>query len=193
MLDRNCLRGHAKLVAPRLLGAVIRSSRQALIITDVEAYGEKDDPASHAYRGVSKRNKTMFSDAGHLYVYLSYGIHNCINVVTDSEGIGGAVLIRGGIGVGNEGDGSPDKSWPRVISGPGRVGRHLEAQLSDDGVDLFSAGRWELRGNENAFCEKLTFERAQRIGISKAAELPWRYYFKNPWLALSGWNLELVH
>ncbi|MGL4172815.1 MAG: DNA-3-methyladenine glycosylase [Actinomycetota bacterium] len=86
-------------VAPRLLGCVVRhislAGAVAVLLTEVEAYGGNDDPASHAYKGKTQRNATMFSPAGSLYVYRSYGIHWCMNVITGIDGIA-SVLLRAG-------------------------------------------------------------------------------------------------
>lgn len=180
MLDRSYLAGPANEVATYLLGAVIRNSNQTLIITDTEAYGGFDDPASHAFKGATNRNRSMFGQAGVLYVYLSYGIHRCINVVTDSEGIGGAILIRGGLAITKNELDSLGRPRISVISGPGRVGKYLGAELSDDGVDLFGGLNWQLRGNGSSLSVGSRFSTGMRIGISKATDFPWRYYLEDP-------------
>ena len=83
-------------VAPRLLGAVVRHGEVAVRLTEVEAYDGGNDPGSHAYRGRSDRNATMFGPAGHLYVYFTYGMHHCCNVVCGPSGTPRAVLLRAG-------------------------------------------------------------------------------------------------
>ena len=98
---RRLLTAHPVQVAPRLLGSRIVADspegRVSMVITEVEAYaGEGEDPGSHAFRGVTARNRTMFAEAGHLYVYFTYGMHWCANVVTGPAGQGSAVLLRAG-------------------------------------------------------------------------------------------------
>ena len=88
------LAGPVLEVAPRLLGATFTHAGVSVRITEVEAYDGQADPGSHAHRGLTPRNEVMFGPPGHLYVYLSYGIHRCANVVTGREGAGAAVLIR---------------------------------------------------------------------------------------------------
>ena len=82
-------------VASDLLGKRIIFNTRSAIITETEAYKGSDDEASHAYYGPTKRSKIMYASPGHSYVYLVYGMHNCLNFVTESEGTAGAVLIRG--------------------------------------------------------------------------------------------------
>ena len=90
------LTGHAPDVAPRLLNSVLVVGGRFLRLTEVEAYGDADDPASHAYKGPRPSTVSLFGPPAHLYVYRSYGIHWCANVVTMPAGEGGAVLLRAG-------------------------------------------------------------------------------------------------
>jgi len=175
--SRELLRHRSWEVAPLLLGMLIAKGDTGLIITEVEAYGGPDDEASHAYRGVSRRNMSMFGDGGTLYVYLSYGIHRCINVVSGCAGNGQAVLIRSGIMVVRPRK-ILDPQIPKseVVPGPGRVGRIMDAQLGDDGVDLLDAGSWRLLdSSEVVLTERFVIERSTRIGISRAREFEWRF------------------
>ena len=95
------LAGGAVEVAPRLLGAVLHHAEVAVRITEVEAYAGTEDPASHAWRGPSRRNATMFGPAGHLYVYAMHG-HHCCNVVCAAEGVPTGLLIRAGEVIGGQ-------------------------------------------------------------------------------------------
>lgn len=130
--------------AQRLLNAVLCVGERAGRIVEVEAYDGARDPASHAYRGRTARNATMFGDAGLLYVYLSYGLHCCANVVCREDGDAGAVLLRAiepleGI----------DQMWAdtpvslaehQLGSGPGRLCRAMGITRGHDGVDLVARG-----------------------------------------------------
>ncbi|TAN20284.1 MAG: DNA-3-methyladenine glycosylase [Actinomycetota bacterium] len=164
----------------------IANRDKGLIITEAEAYGGSDDAASHAFAGMSRRNRSMFEDGGTLYVYLSYGIHRCINIVTGDQGDGQAVLIRSGIAVSGQPENiNPMESTGKLVEGPGRVGRLLDAQLSDDGLDLLSSMSWKLLDTREILAaEQIPISRSARIGISKACEAQWR--FEINFLSLNG-------
>ncbi len=160
-----------------LLGMLLVNGDRGLVVTEVEAYGGPDDEASHAYGGISRRNRSMFDDGGTLYVYLSYGIHRCINVVTGRAGDGQAVLIRSGIVV-TKSD-LPPGSAPiqgELVIGPGRLGKAMDAQLGDDGVDLFNSSSWKLLDSRRLVpVEHGSVVRSVRVGISRSREIEWRF------------------
>jgi DNA-3-methyladenine glycosylase len=136
-------------------------------IVEAEAYRD-DDPASHAYPGLTRRNAVMFGPPGRLYVYLSYGIHWCVNVVCGAEGVGAGVLIRAlepvhGIDTMRLRRGREDLR--ELTKGPGRVGQALGAgpHLAGSVAELLPPDR------------DRTVVATPRIGISKAVDHPWRF------------------
>jgi DNA-3-methyladenine glycosylase len=168
----------ADQAAPRLLGARLRSRDGVEIrITEVEAYTGTDE-ASHAFRGPTARNAPMFADPGHIYVYLSYGIHRCVNIVAHPAGSAGGVLLRAAEVVdGHELARSRRPPGPdhRLASGPGRLGKVLGAQLSDSGSELFGAGLLAFSAPPAALAAK-HIAQGTRIGISKATQRTWRWW-----------------
>lgn len=156
----------AVALARRLIGARLAVRGAGGIIIETEAYG-RDDPASHSFRGPTRRNASMFGPAGHAYVYCSYGIHLCLNVVA---GPGEAVLIRAleprtGIDLME----MRRKGAP-LCSGPGRLTEALGIRPEDDGAS-FDGDEFSI-----TLCPSMPELLAgPRIGISKAQELPWRF------------------
>jgi DNA-3-methyladenine glycosylase len=148
---RQFLAGDARDIAPLLLGAVLtHESRDGLVsvrLTEVEAYlGPEDslhpDPGSHTYRGPTPRNAPMFGPAGHLYVYFTYGMHHCTNIVCGPEGVASAVLLRAGEIV----DGRElalrrrptSKNPADLASGPARLAKALGMTTADSGRDALA-------------------------------------------------------
>lgn len=166
----------AVVVAPRLLGWELVSGRTVGRIVEVEAY-EPDDPASHTFRGKTKRNATMFGRPGRLYAYLIYGMHICANVVVGPPGRGAAVLIRAlepvaGLDVMAERRGSAIET--NLCSGPGKLCQSLGISLGLDGIDLVDpTSQVHLRPPTSTMSEVLIS--GPRIGITKAVEQPWRF------------------
>jgi DNA-3-methyladenine glycosylase len=154
----------ATIVAPELLNKLLRVHDRLARITEVEAY-TGDDPASHSFRGRTGRNSSMFGHPGHWYVYLIYGMHHCLNLVTGAEGDGQAVLIRSVV---------IDGVDVRRTTGPGRLCRELGIDRSLDGsaAELFDDG----------VPPPLAPELTPRIGITKAADWPRRWRVAGPWL-----------
>jgi len=139
---------------------------------ETEAYAP-DDPASHSYRGCTRRNATMFGPAGRLYVYRSYGIHWCANVVCEADGVGAAVLLRAleptaGIDRMRERRGLEDVRL--LCAGPGRLTEALGISGVHDGLPLDRLP-FELRPAARPVATHAT----TRVGITRAGELPWRY------------------
>lgn len=159
-------------VAPALVGWTLLVDGVGGRIVEVEAYAE-DDPASHSFGGATVRNASMFGPPGHLYVYRSYGIHWCANVVCDAPGRGAAVLLRAlepthGIITMRARRGLADVLL--LCAGPGRLTQALGLTGAHDGADL-SQAPFLLVPPTN----QVTVERTARIGISRAVEQPWRY------------------
>jgi DNA-3-methyladenine glycosylase len=176
-------------VARDLIGCELRVGESAGLIVETEAY-EESDPACHAYVGRTARNEVLFGPPGHAYVYLSYGIHSLLNFVTEPEGRASAVLIRAlepteGIDLMRERRGRDEIE--QLCSGPGKLSEALDVGLSLNGSDLFRPP-FELSESDRAISEA-AITASPRIGITKAAELPWRYCVKGsrfvsrPWPA----------
>jgi DNA-3-methyladenine glycosylase len=176
------LTGSALDVAPTLLGSVLRHETAdgvvAVRLTEVEAYAGADDPGSHAYRGPTRRNEVMFGPAGHLYVYFTYGMHYCCNVVVGVEGTAAAVLLRAGQVV--EGaaiaQGRRPKSTERDLArGPARLCRALGIDREHNGTDL-STGPLTLQLAEPPAPELV--RSGPRVGLREAADHPWRFWLE---------------
>jgi len=167
------LAGPVEEVAPRLLGALLTRGEITVRITEVEAYAGADDPGSHAFRGRTARNATMFGPAGHLYVYFTYGMHYCANVVCGEEGRASGCLLRAGEVVAGldlarqRRPGSPDRDLAR---GPARLCRTLGITRDDDGTDLTRGPiRLELGEAQPAVT-------GPRVGLRGAPDRPWRFW-----------------
>jgi DNA-3-methyladenine glycosylase len=159
-------------VAPELIGATLLVEGVGGRIVEVEAY-DREDPASHAYGGLTRRNASMFGPPGHAYVYRSYGIHWCVNVVCSEEDVAGAVLIRAlepvrGIEQMVERRGLSDERL--LCSGPGRLCQALGISRVHDGLWV-DRPPFELVERS----QPVEVARGPRIGITKAIDLPWRY------------------
>jgi DNA-3-methyladenine glycosylase len=159
-------------VAPALIGATLLVDGVGGRIVEAEAY-DQEDPASHGYRGRTDRNASMFGPPGHAYVYRSYGVHWCLNLVCEDEGVASAVLIRAiepthGLERMRE---RRDLEDPRLLcSGPGRLCQALGVTREHDGLAL-DHPPFELL----AAREPPEVVACLRIGISRAVERPWRY------------------
>jgi DNA-3-methyladenine glycosylase len=168
-------------VAPDLLGCVLSHQTAdglvAVELTEVEAYMGSADPASHAYRGKTARNAVMFGPPGYSYVYFTYGMHFCVNLVCQLEGTASAVLLRAGrIVVGEdlarERRGSSARDLAR---GPARLCQALAIDRAQNGADVCSAGS-PLRIAPPPSARTWTVATGPRVGVSSGAEVAWRYW-----------------
>ena len=167
------------LIGCRLVHRLPDGERLIVRLTEVEAYlGDGSDPASHAHPGPTPRNRTMFGPAGRLYAYRSYGIHTCVNVVCEVEGRAAAVLLRAaeplaGLEAMRRRRGLPEEARRTQLTvGPGRLGQALGLSLADDGRSLLG-GVLTLHAPEG---DAVCVAAGPRVGITKAADLPYRYF-----------------
>lgn len=166
-------------VAPQLLGKVLTVGDRAGRIVEVEAYRGADDPGSHGYRGITPRTEVMFGTAGHLYVYFSYGMHWCANVVCAPAGVCGAVLIRALAPL--EGLEAMYRSRSRasherdLCSGPAKLCQALGIDGRHNGVDLTTDRHLRI-DDDGVTVDRIAT--SPRIGLSpgRGEDLPWRYY-----------------
>jgi DNA-3-methyladenine glycosylase len=191
-------------VAPDLLGCVLEHQTEAGLVavelTEVEAYAGASDPASHAYHGKTARNAVMFGPPGHAYVYFTYGMHFCVNVVCLGNGSASAVLLRAGRII--EGEelararrtrGTTKIPFRDLARGPARLCQALDIDRSLDGADVCVPDsplrmRWPeagttarsaavlARGDDPPKPPREKVVSGPRVGISAAAEVPWRFW-----------------
>ena len=159
-------------VAPDLIGVTLLVDGVGGRIVEVEAY-DHEDPASHGFRGRTDRNASMFGPPGHAYVYRSYGIHWCLNLVCEEVGVANAVLLRAleptrGLEQMRARRGLEDERL--LCSGPGRLCQALGVTREHDGLAL-DRPPFELLAGDSP----VDVVNGPRIGITRAAELPWRY------------------
>lgn len=179
---RELLSGAPIDVAPALLGSVLRSASAegevAVRLTEVEAYDGSDDPGSHAYRGRTARNEVMFGEPGHAYVYFTYGMHHCMNVVCRPAGVAGAVLLRAGevvAGVELARSRRPTARRERDLArGPANLVRSLGVDRSYDGADLLATG--SMLHLELAAPTAALVRTGPRVGLRAAADRLWRFW-----------------
>jgi DNA-3-methyladenine glycosylase len=178
-------------VAPDLLGRLlVRRLPEGLVvarIVECEAYQE-DDPASHSYRGLTNRTAVMFGPPGRLYVYFSYGMHFCMNVVTGDHGEGSAVLLRAAEPVeGLEAMAARrGLASPRLLcSGPGRLTQAFGVTRANDGLDLTTGVDLFLAPGKPI--DEQDMGVSPRVGISVAREQPWRFFeLRTPFVSRRG-------
>jgi len=163
-------------VARDLVGCVLSCGDCAGVIVETEAY-HYSEPASHAFVGVTPRTRTLFGRPGLAYVYRSYGIHACFNAVCEPEGVGAAVLVRAlqpicGLAEMRARRGVEDVRG--LCSGPGKLTQALGIELGHNGLDLVRPGPIQIDERPAAW-RAVSLLTDTRIGITKAAELPWRF------------------
>jgi DNA-3-methyladenine glycosylase len=176
-------------VARDLVGCELAVGETAGVIVETEAY-DASEPACHAYIGRTTRNEVLFGPPGHAYVYLSYGIHSLLNAVAEPEGRAAAVLIRAlepTAGIDLMRERRRRDEIEELCSGPGKLTEALGVGLTLNGADLL-APPFEIAPRAHSW-NGTEIVAATRIGITKAAELPWRYclagsrYVSRPWPA----------
>jgi DNA-3-methyladenine glycosylase len=205
LIPRGFFARPAVQVAPDLLGVVIEHQTAdglvAVELTEVEAYMGDRDPASHAYRGRTARNAVMFGPPGHAYVYFTYGMHFCVNLVCLGNGSASAVLLRAGAVIAGEElararrtRGTAVVPYRDLARGPARMCQALDIDRSSDGADVCVPGsplraRWpgagptvrsaenpRSRGEDPRGAPRRKISSGPRVGVSAAAEVPWRFW-----------------
>lgn len=179
-IDREFFRRDPHLVAPELVGKLIVSSigdQQVIArITETEAYSD-DDPASHTFRGPTPRNAVMFGDPGHLYVYISYGMHHCANAVSHVDGRSGGVLMRSAEILDGADTAAERRRHPKhhhqLGRGPGCLAQALGLTLGDGGADLCQAES-AVRILDDGVQPQIST--GPRVGVRLAADVPWRFW-----------------
>lgn len=182
-IPRRALSGAPVDVAPTLLGALVRSTTDegevTVRLTEVEAYDGARDPGSHAYRGRTARNAVMFGEPGHAYVYFTYGMHYCCNIVCRPEGTAGAVLLRAGEVVSGEELARARRTTARaprdLARGPANLARALGLDRAWDGVDVCGPSS-RLRLERGARVPGEQVRTGPRVGLRHAADRPWRFW-----------------
>jgi DNA-3-methyladenine glycosylase len=178
-LDRDFFARAPDVVARALIGTlmIVRDTRMRTArILETEAYDGLNDPASHAFRGPTPRSAIMFGPAGFVYVYLSYGIHWCMNIVTGEDGVASAVLLRAARVL----DVTDDEDSPGVLlRGPGNLTRGLGITGADNGLDCCSVPSQRISFvAATAHVDPLAIGQSRRIGLTKGQERLSRYFLR---------------
>lgn len=181
VLDRKFYSRYPSIVARDLLGKTLvrrlnDETKLKGIIVETEAYGGSSDPASHAYRGITERNRVMFGAPGHTYIYFTYGFHNCLNFVTGKKGVASAVLIRGiepveGLAVMFRL--RKTKILSNLTSGPGKICQAFSIDRASNGIDVTSVSS-PIHVVDNGL--KVSVKSSARIGIRNGTDKNWRFY-----------------
>jgi DNA-3-methyladenine glycosylase len=189
ILDSKFFEGDVHIIAESLLGKIfVRKLNGNILsgkIVEVEVYDGLTDEASHAFNGKTKRNEVMFKQGGLLYVYFTYGMHFCANVVTGNVDDPKAVLLRGieplkGIelmSINRYGKKSfTQKEFINLTNGPAKLCKAFGIERFENGMDLTGETIFILDSPKLSKSEIIT---STRIGVNKSINLPWRYYIKN--------------
>jgi DNA-3-methyladenine glycosylase len=173
------LDGPVDQIAPTLLGAVLRANGVGVRLTEVEAYAGESDPGSHAFRGRTPRTEVMFGPPGHAYIYFTYGMHWCMNIVCGDDGVASAALVRAGEVI--EGLDIARSRRPRsndrdLARGPARLTQALAIDGSYGGADLFDRSS-PVRLTLGPGVDPALVRRGPRVGVGGAgASTPWRFW-----------------
>ena len=176
-LPRKFYSRNTKVVAKELLGKILVNGKCKGKIVETEAYFGKNDPASHSYGKITKRNIIMYQKPGTIYVYFTYGNHWMLNVVTEKEGVPGAVLIRAleplkGIGLMRKRRGTKDIK--NLTTGPGKLTKAFGIDKRHNGLDITKGNLFIENSNE-----KFKIIKTTRIGIPKGKEKLLRFFIKD--------------
>jgi DNA-3-methyladenine glycosylase len=178
-LDRQFFRRDSWVVAPELLGKVLVHGGRRARLVEVEAYAGAEDEGSHAYRGETPRTRTMFGPPGRVYVYFTYGMHWCANVVCGEEGEASAVLLRAAAPLAGLDDMWAARVKARresdLCSGPAKLCQAFGVDGSFDGADLVTADAG-LTIDDDGRAPPIAPGVSTRIGLTKGTEHPWRWY-----------------
>ena len=161
------------MVAPNLIGCFLikrisNNNYLSGVIVETEAYSQ-EEASCHGFSGKTQRNKTLFGEPGNLYIYLSYGIYNCVNIVTGKSDWANGVLLRS-IAIKGENE--------RIASGPGLLAKRFGLNRNHDNLPLLPENDIWLTEGEN-FNKMGNIVQTTRIGISQAKDIPWRWYLKS--------------
>ena len=162
----------AEIVAPELIGCQLTKRNKdgkhiSGIIVETEAYSE-EEAACHGYKRKTKSNETLFGEPGRLYIYLTYGVYHCVNVVTYKKDFANGVLLRA-LAIPNENE--------RIASGPGLLAKRFELTRVENNLEITKEnGLWIKEPSFNINMHNII--QTTRIGISEAKDLPWRWYMK---------------
>jgi DNA-3-methyladenine glycosylase len=184
-LARAFYRRSAPQVARELLGKILTLDEVSGRIVETEAYLGEDDGAAHSARGITPRTSVLFGPPGHAYVYFIYGMYDCLNVVCEPDGIAGGVLIRALEPISGLDQMRIRRPTARrdedLANGPGKLTRAMNIKITHNGADV-TKGPITIHAPERA--RKFEIATSPRIGITKSADLPLRFFIKdNPYVS----------
>ncbi len=172
LFPKNFFQRHSKLVAPDLIGCYLTKNNEKDqiigIIVETEAYSQEEE-SCHGYRKMTQSNKSLFGKPGTFYIYKSYGIHHCLNIVTDKDNFASGVLIRAAFIPNNH---------ERLASGPALVTKTFGIDNSFNSLEVINNNSLWI-SQRKAIIKQKDLMQTTRIGISKAKNIKWRWYLKN--------------